>query len=117
MADRKHTKEIALPLPPDKNGNPMLLRVRGDDKGPMEASVGVLMPVEHGKALPLGADLVEVRGRKGQRHLEVETIYDGSAALGLKRGGGWKPLGVSAEKFEANWDRIFGAKPDRSEMN
>lgn len=104
-----NTREIALPLPaePGTTGQP-ILRLRGDDEGPKEVAVGVVMPLEHGKAIPPGADIIEMRGRKGSPVMEVKTIYESPDKP--KRSGGWKPMSVSRETFDRNWDRIFGKK-------
>ena len=110
------TREVGIPIGLDSRGNPAILRVRGDETGPKEAQVGVVVPVEDGKPLPPGGDLVHLRSRG--RYWDVETLYDGSQhpmIRGKSSGGGWKPLGVSREKFEANWARIFGGRDRESD--
>jgi len=112
MSDEKITRDVAVPLPPDSNGNMRIMRVRGTDTRPVEAQVGVLMPVQDGKPIPPGADYVHLK--PNGEHFDVDTIYSSPIK---PSGGGWKPLSVSPEKFASNWDRIFGKKPDPSEWN
>jgi len=112
----KHTKEIALPLPPaSEGGPPLLLRLRGDEVGPKEMSLGVVLPVRDGVPLPPGADLIEMRLSENGPHLEVKTIYESPDKP--SRGGGWKPLSVSKAKFEENWDRIFRKEVPKDQLN
>jgi hypothetical protein len=116
MSDKpKHIREIAIPLlaPPESKGLP-LLRVRGDDEGPKEMALGVVYPVQDGVPLPPGANLIEMTVEGN--HLAVNTIYE-SPYKPQGGGHGWKPLAVSREKFEGNWDRIFGKKMDRRDLN
>jgi len=107
--DSKTTREIAIPLAPDDQGRPHLLRIRGDDSGPKEASLGVLMPAKDGVPLPPGADLIHMKPREDSPAFDCETLYEAPAPQGS---GGRKPMSVSHEQFAANWDRIFGKKDE-----
>jgi len=109
MTDK--TREIAIPLPaiPGQKGRP-ILRLRGDADGPKEMTLGLVLPMEHGKAIPPGADIISMTSGAGQSHLDVKTIYESPDSI---EGTGWKPLSVSSEEFGDNWDRIFGKKDDQ----
>lgn len=107
----KTTREIALPLGKTDAGHLKLLRVRGDESGPKEVSLGVCVPVQDGVPLPPGADLLQMRPCGD--HLHVETVYE---SPDKPKGGHFKPLSVSREKFESNWDRIFGKKTPKGEL-
>jgi len=112
----KATKEIAIALSSEPDGPQRVMRVRGDEEGPKEASLGYVLPVEDGKPIPPGADLVEFKGRgDGSPVMDCRTVYE--SPLKPKGRGAWKPMSVSRETFESNWDRIFGPKPDKSMMN
>jgi hypothetical protein len=74
-------------------------------------ALGVVYPLRDGVAVPPGADLIQMTPEDG--HLRVKTIY----AAQEKRKGGWKPMSVSREQFESNWDRVFGKKDDTPLLN
>jgi len=115
MADDKPstTNEIALPIGKTEQGHIRLVRVRGDETGPKELRVGVLRPVED--EVP-GADIIELKSIPGSSYLGVKTVYEppGRPPAGpLAR----KPMAVSSEKFDSNWDSIFGKKPKDALLN
>lgn len=106
----KYIKEIAIPLPvPEGMRGRPLLRLRGDENGFKEITMGVVFPMENGVAIPLGADIIEMRGIEGQQHLDVKTVYE---SLDQLKGCGWKPLSVSSQEFGSNWDHIFGQRDE-----
>ncbi len=107
----KTTREIALLLGKTDAGHLKLLRLRGDESGPKEASLGVCLPAQDGVPLPPGADLLKMK--PCGNHLHVETVYE---SPDQPKGGQFKPLSVSREKFEANWNRIFGKKAGEGEL-
>lgn len=112
MSDDSTTKEIAIPLPSEPDGPQNVLRVRGDDEGPKEVSVGYVLPMEDGVPIPPGADIVEFKGREDGPVMDCRTVYESPTK---PKGAGWKPMSVSREKFSSNWDRIFNSDktPDK----
>lgn len=111
MSEDPKMREVAIPVGMTDDGHPKLLRVLGDDTGPKEATLGVLYPLAEGMPLPPGADLLQVRPCNG--HLHVKTVYESPDAPAS--GSGWKAMGVSKEKFAANWDAIFARDEDADE--
>ena len=106
MSDTK--KDIAIPLP-SPPGEARILRIEGDENGPKEAQVGALLPLREGQPIPPGADMVELKPGRGGKHYDVTTHYQAPKPPQAS-GTAHKPMAVSREVFEANWDRIFGKK-------
>lgn len=108
------TKEIAIPLPSEPGSPKTVMRIRGNDAGPTDASVGYVLPVQDDTPLPPGADLVEFKTREGSPVMDCKTVYESpyKPKGQTKVGGSWKPMAVSHDEFASNWDRIFGNKTD-----
>lgn len=74
--------------------------------------VGVLHPLEEGKPLPPGSELVEVQ------HDGVFAVVKNHGRVGRATSQG--PAMVNDEPFRQGWQRIFGSKSEthaQSEMN
>ena len=69
---------------------------------------GVLYPLEHGKPMPSGVELVRLTPRE-QGGYTVES----HGRLGSRKG----PAKASNPKFRQGWDGVFGSKTKKSLLN
>ena len=118
MSDEKITKDIAIPLGRSEDGKLQLARIQGTDERPTRVAIGELTPLQEGK--PIMGEVVRLKPVEGARHLEVETVMADPYAAEKARAcaaSGSKTYSFPSDKYQANWDRIFGQKPKPSEIN
>jgi hypothetical protein len=111
----KITRDIAFITGHSKAGNPLITRVQGTDEAPTRVMVGEIRPVEDG--VPLAGEMIRMVQAKNGPHYHVETLVEDPYREERRRAQGSRRSFGATAKMRENWDRIFGPKPDRSEIN
>ena len=114
----KITWDIATPRGRNEQGHMMLTRIQGTDEKPIRAMIGELRPLQDG--VPIGGEVVKLTPCEGTNHLNVETIIEDpyKAEREKAREAGSRTVrSFASPKYQAGWDRVFGQKPDPSEIN
>jgi len=96
--------DIALVTGPTEDGEGVrVVRFRDD-----AVSAGEVRPMEEGKPLAEGAELVRLKPRAGTEvpAFDVERIYKREAAPARTTKG---PAKVATPAYRSNWETIFGA--------
>jgi hypothetical protein len=100
--------DVVLPQGPTEDGRGVkMIRLRPE--GP---STGVFYPVEEGKPLQPGADVLKLSRRRGALPLfDVETVFSAAEAAEPPRAG---PPKVVSDAYRDGWDAVFGRRNEEA---
>lgn len=114
--DPKITKDIAFITGQNAEGHRLVTRIQGTDEKPTRLMMGELRPVQDG--VPLTGELVRLERSADGSHYKVETLVEDPYRKEREqaRNQSRRTFGSTA-KMRENWDRIFGPKPDPTEVN
>ncbi len=87
---------MCLPLGKDERGNVKMLRA--DETG---FYTGTVTPIEDGKPIPEGYELLAMKKIKDSPWMETEVLYSNKG-----------PAKVNNQAYRNGWDAIFGSKKD-----
>ena len=103
MTARSGHFDFVVPRGPSADGRGAVV-ARFRDEG---ASLHTLCPLEDGRPLPVGGEVVRLRRRGEREAFDVETLYRTSEDAAAERSG---PPKVVSDAYRDGWDAAFGGR-------
>lgn len=112
----KITRDVAIPLGRTEKGHLRIARIQGTEEGPVKTMVGELHPLEEG--VPIMGEVLSLTPSETAPFMHVETVLaDPRQEAREARGDSSRCVSIPSQKFQDNWERVFGKKPQIHDVN
>lgn len=113
----KNTTDLAIILDRQDDGRMLIARVQGTDDGPVRAMLGVVTPVVEGAAIT--NEVIHLTPSDTSPYCRVETMVADpyKAERDRARVSSGRTFSFPSQKYQDNWEGIFGMKPRTPEVN